>query len=229
VFDRTATWLGSTRGAAGLLVCALVFVTTLLVERLLFKTGVRRAAQRLGLGYPDSRAMGLALLISLVLLAFYPLFSLVTGAQVSLRGDWLWLALGLFAQHGLAEELLFRGFAFGHLREGRGFWRATWLSMVPFVTVHLLLLTSLSLPLALASIGLAIASSLPLAFLFDRAHQTIWAPALVHFAIHTIKLVDIPEALYTPAALAWMAICVAVPYLVFAFPQRLLTPGNRGH
>jgi hypothetical protein len=93
----------------------------------------------------------------------------------------------------------------------------------------MLLLTSLSLPLALASIGLAAASSLPLAFLFDRGHQTIWAPALVHFAIQTIKLVSIPKAFDTPAALAWMAISVAVPYLVFAFPQRFLTPGGRGH
>jgi membrane protease YdiL (CAAX protease family) len=147
VFDRAATWLGSLRGEAGLLVCALVIIATLLVERLLFKTGLRQVVERLGLGYPNLRAMRVALLVSLILLAFFPLFSLVSGVQVSLQSDWLWLAFGLFAQHGLAAELLFRGFTFGHLRAGHTFWRATWLSLVPFVAVHLLLLTSLSLPL----------------------------------------------------------------------------------
>ena len=132
-----------------------------------------------------------------------------------MRGDWFWLAFGLFAQHGIAEELLFRGFTFGHLRAGRTFWRAAFLSLVPFVAVHLLLLTSLSLPLALASISLAVASSLPFAYLFDRGHRTIWAPALLHFAAHAIKLVNILDAFYTPAALAWMATCAVVPYLVF--------------
>ena len=46
---------------------------------------------------------------------------------------------GLFAQAGIAEELLFRGYLFGHLREGRSFWRAALLSMPPFLAVHLLL------------------------------------------------------------------------------------------
>jgi hypothetical protein len=87
-------------------------------------------------------------------------------------------------------------------------------------------LTTLSLPLALASISLAIASSLPLAYLFDCGHRTIWAPALLHFTMHAIKLVNIPEVFYTPAALAWMAICALVPYLIFAFPQSFFTFGQ---
>jgi membrane protease YdiL (CAAX protease family) len=223
VLDRTATWLGSLRGEAGLLVCAIVVVTTLVVERLLFKTGLRQAKQQLGLGYPNSRAMWAALLISLILLAFFPLFSLTTGMPISLRSDWLWLAFGLFAQHGLAEELLFRGFTFGHLRAGRTFWRAAFLSLVPFVAVHLLLLASLSLPLALASITLAVASSLPLAYMFDRGGRTIWAPALLHFATHTIKLVNIPDAAYTSTALGWIMTCAVVPYLVFIFPRGFFT------
>ena len=102
-----------------------------------------------------------------------------------------------------------------------------WWPWVPFVAVHLLLLTSLSLPIALASISLAVASSLPFAYLFDRGHRTIWAPALLHFVVHAIKLVNIPDAFYTPVVLAWMATCAMVPYLVFAFPQRFFTPDQR--
>jgi hypothetical protein len=41
VLDRSAAWLGSLRGEAGLWVCALVIVTTLLVERVLFKTSIQ--------------------------------------------------------------------------------------------------------------------------------------------------------------------------------------------
>lgn len=227
VLDRTAAWLGSLRGEAGLLVCALVIVTALGVERLFFKTSGRQAWQRLGLGYPNPRAIFAVLGVSLVMLAFYPLFSIVTGAPVSLREDWLWLAFGLFAQHGISEELLFRGFTFGHLREGRSFWRAAFLALVPFVAVHLLLLASLSLPLALASIVLAVASSFPLAYLYDQGYRTMWAPALLHFAVHTIKLVNFPEDFSMPAMLGWVAICVVVPYLVFAFPQRFFTSGRR--
>jgi membrane protease YdiL (CAAX protease family) len=226
VLDRAAAWLGSLRGEAGLLVCAIVIVTALGVERLLFRTAFRQGAKRLGLGYPNPRVMLVTLGISLLMLTFYPLFSFVTGAPVSLRSDWLWLALGLFAQHGIAEELLFRGFTFGHLREGRTFWRAAFLSLIPFVAVHLPLLVSLDLPLALASIGLAVATSFPFAYLFDRGYKTIWAPALLHFITHTIKLVEIPLAFYTPAAVVWMAICGLLPYLVFAIPQRFFAPGR---
>jgi membrane protease YdiL (CAAX protease family) len=224
VLDRAAAWLGSLRGEAGLLVCAIVIVTALGVERLLFKTSFWQGAKRLGLGSPNPRVMGVTLGISLLMLAFYPLFSFVIGVPVSLRSDWPWLILGLFAQHGIAEEMLFRGFTFGHLREGRTFWRAAFLSLVPFVAIHLLLLASLDLPLALASIILAVASSLPLAYLFDRGYRTIWAPALLHFITHTIKLVDIPTPFYTPAAVAWIVICALLPYLVFVFSERFFTP-----
>jgi hypothetical protein len=54
-------------------------------------------------------------------LAFYPGYVLVSGTELTLRSNWLWLAIGVFAYHGLAEELMWRGYAFRRLRQGRTF------------------------------------------------------------------------------------------------------------
>jgi len=56
--------------------------------------------------------------------------------SIRLRSDALMLALGMFAQGGIAEEVVFRGFLFRRLRITRTFWRAACLAAVPFVIVH---------------------------------------------------------------------------------------------
>jgi membrane protease YdiL (CAAX protease family) len=161
-------------------------------------------------------AAGAAVLIALFLLASLPSLGRLTGASLSLRPDWWWLVPGLFAQHGLAEETLFRGYAFRHLRESHGFWSAASLSLVPFAAIHLLLLAVLPLPVALTSLLVAVAFAFPAAHLFEAGRATIWAPAIIHFAAHLIKLID-PEAITVPLQLAWAGAVLAVPYLAFAF------------
>jgi membrane protease YdiL (CAAX protease family) len=122
---------------------------------------------------------------------------------------------GLFAQAGIAEEVLFRGYLFGHLRVGRTFWRAAAVSMLPFVSVHLVLFLSMPWPIALASVLLAVVISFPLARLFELGGNTIWAPALLHFVIQaTVKIVVFPHGAQS-FALAWMAASAIVPLLVF--------------
>ena len=226
VLERSATWLGSNMGEAGALVCAFVILAALVVERLLFGIGPRRALRRLGFGHPNGRAVLAGSLVALVMISFYPIFHLITGAQISLRDGWILMALGLFLQHGIAEEVLFRGYLFRHLREGRSFWRAAFLSMVPFVAVHLLLLTYLDFATAFASILVAVATAFPLAYMFERDNNTIWTPALLHGAAHGIKLVSIPDGVFPTAALIWFAVVAAVPYLVFAFPKSYFEPGK---
>jgi membrane protease YdiL (CAAX protease family) len=122
---------------------------------------------------------------------------------------------GLFAQAGIAEEVLFHGYLFGHLRVGRTFWRAAAASMLPFVSVHLVLFLSMPWPIALASVLLAVVISFPLARLFELGGNTIWAPALLHFVIQaTVKIVVFPHGAQS-FALAWMAASAIVPLLVF--------------
>ena len=219
VLDQTATRTGSLYGQAGLFVGGATVATAIAVEALLFRRPPRRALRELGYGVPALRALGAALVIGLLLLASLPLLAFLTGTSLALRADWWWLAPGLFAQHGLAEETLFRGYAFRHLRAGRAFWPAAALSLVPFVAIHVLLLAVLPLPLALTSVLVAVAFAFPAADLFEGGRGTVWAPALLHFGAHLPKLAE-PAGFTLPLQLAWSAAVLALPYLAFAFRLR---------
>jgi membrane protease YdiL (CAAX protease family) len=219
VLDQTASRTGSLYGQAGLAVAAATLAAAVAVEALLFRRRPRPAVRALGYGRPAARAVGVALGLLLLLLALLPAVASLTGARLTLRPDWWWLAPGLFAQHGLAEETLFRGYAFRHLRVGRGFWRAAALSLVPFAAIHVLLLAVLPPALALTSVVVAIAFAFPAAYLFEGGRGTVWAPAILHFGAHLIKLGD-PAEISVPLQLAWSGAVLAVPYLAFAVPLR---------
>jgi membrane protease YdiL (CAAX protease family) len=221
VLDRTAQLTHSILGEAGVLICIVVLATTFGVEKLIFKQTIPDALRSLGLGSPDLRTMLVAIFIGVMLLAFYPAFSLVTGAKLTLHDRWIGMSLGLFAQAGAAEEVLFRGYLFGHLRRGRTFWHAARLSLLPFVAVHTLLFTSLDWKIAVASTLLAVATTFPLCYLYDRNRYTIWASAFLHWIIQgAIKLIIIPDSFSLPIALGWMAMCATIPYVVFVFREQ---------
>ena len=133
---------------------------------------------------------------------------------------------GLFAQAGIAEEALFRGYLFGRLRRGRSFWHAAALAAVPFVLVHLILFATMPWQVALAAVLLSVILSFPLAYLFELGGNTIWAPALLHFTVQgAIKVLELPGDTALP--LVWMAASAALPYLVFLFrPAGHQTPGT---
>ena len=216
LFQWTAAALGSDRGQAGVVVAALIVLAMLGVERVLFGQPPRVAAHRLGLGWPAARGVLCAVVVGVALLAVIPVHIAVTGAPWSPYPRWPWLLPGLFAQAGIAEEVLFRGYLFRHVRDGRPFWRAALLAMVPFVAVHLLLLLTLPWPLALASIALAAAMSFPLAYLFELGGRTIWAPAVVHFVAQgAIKVVVVPGEPGQHLPFVWIAACAVVPWVVF--------------
>lgn len=87
VFDRTAQLTQSTLGEVGVLICAVVLVTTFGVEKLIFKQSTLDALRSLGLGCPSLRTMLVAIFIGVMLLAFYSAFSVVTGAKLTLRDN----------------------------------------------------------------------------------------------------------------------------------------------
>ncbi len=215
-FDRLAAQLGSTRGEAGLVVCAVIVALAMLVERWLTRAPLRVCVVALGLGMPAARALLAAAALVAALLACLPLLAALTGVELALRAGAAWLALGMLAQGGVAEELLFRGFMYRHLRRTRAFWRAAALSAVPFAAAHVPLLWSLDTTVALLALGMAIAWSFPLAWLFDRAHGSIWPGALVHAAMQSgIKLLVDDVAEFQSLAVAWVALGIAAPWLLF--------------
>jgi membrane protease YdiL (CAAX protease family) len=217
--SATTSLTNSLYGEYGLLACALVLVAALAVERVGFGLRPRPALRALGLGRPTGRALAASLAIVLLMLATWPLYARATGMTLTLRADWAWLALGIVAQYGVAEEVIFRGYLFGHLREGRTFRRALLLATLVFAVAHLPMLATNGPAVGTAGLLLAVVASLPFVWLYERGGATIWAPVVVHAAAHAPKLLA-PGTLDATAELAWIAVVMAVPYLAFLLLRR---------
>jgi membrane protease YdiL (CAAX protease family) len=223
LFQWSAGVLASNRGEAGLIVGLLVVTATIAAERFLFGQRVGVAARALGLGMPRVKGLFVVVVICAVLACIVYVFAQLTGASLGRFPLWISLIPGLFAQAGIAEEILFRGYLFRHLRCGRSFWRAATIAMLPFVGVHVFLFFTMPWPIALAAVLLAVALSFPLAHLFELGGATIWAPALLHFVIQgTVKVVVPSGSGGSAFPLVWMAAGAIVPWLslLVGRPQR---------
>lgn len=203
-----------------LLITGAVLVVALVVEIGLFRQNWRQALLALGLGWSGWRALGVALLISALQLAAYPLITWLTGYRWTLPPNWPWTMVGIFALHGVAEEVLYRGYLFGRLRHGRTFWRAAWLAVLLFALSHLPILWNQGLIVGGMAVALAIGSSFPFAYLYEQGRNTIWAPALVHAAVDTVIPLLAAGGMANggqQAALIWMALSMVLPYVAFVF------------
>lgn len=211
----SATALGSFRGEAGIAVGVLVVAACLIAQRVLWGMRISVAIHALGLGRPAARSLCAAAGVGAILLLTLPVFVITTGAHATTYPGWLLLLPGLFAQGGVAEEVLFRGYLFATIRRRHPFWRAAVISAGPFVAAHLLLFATMSWPVAFAATALAFVTSFPLAHLFELGGRTIWAPAFVHFTMQgAVKVVEMSGS-PTGYAMMWMAACAVVPWLVF--------------
>jgi membrane protease YdiL (CAAX protease family) len=220
IFQWSATVLGSDRGQAGMIVGALVVAATMLAERLWFAPTLTAAARALGLGAPRRAGLLVAIAIGILLVSVVPLYARIAGTSWNLETGFHRLLPGLFAQAGIAEEVLFRGYLFGHLRRGRSFARAATLSMIPFVAVHLLMFFTMPWPIALAALLLAVAISFPMAHLFELGGATIWPPALLHFVVQgTVKVVALGGEPASAFPLVWMAAGIVIPMLALLIPR----------
>ena len=218
LFQWSAATLGSDRGQAGLIVGMLVVAATFAVERLIAGRRLAAIPQSLGLGRP--RPAGILVAAAVASAIVIPAFAWVTNSSAAVAPGALSLVPGLFAQAGIAEETLFRGYLFGHLRAGRSFWSAAWLSMLPFVAVHLFLFFTMPWPVALAAVLLSVVISFPLAHLYELGGKTIWAPALLHFAIQgAVKVVTISGDASASFPFVWMAASGILPQLALLVPR----------
>lgn len=216
MFQVVASALGSERGEAGILIGVLVVLGLVCAERWLFAVPLRIAPRQLGLTTPSARSIIVAAIVGGALLAVIPAFALATATPLAMAPGWALMLPGLFAQAGIAEEALFRGYLFGHVYRGRGFWRAAMLSIAPFAAAHLYLFVVLPWPVALASVLLAVLISPPLAHLYAVGGNTIWAPALLHLVVQgALKIVTLPTEAATTLPVLWIAACAVLPYCVF--------------
>jgi membrane protease YdiL (CAAX protease family) len=171
-----------------------------------------------GAARPRGRALAVAALVSLAIVGGQLLAAAAIGAPLRLPADWPAVLIGVLLFHGLAEELVWRGFAFAHLRQGRTFRRAVLLSMPLIALTHLPVVVGSGVAVGAAAILVAAVTCLPLAHLWERGGRTLWAPALVHAAVDAFKLFEpTGEPAFT---LALAAVGLLVPLLALAFGDR---------
>jgi membrane protease YdiL (CAAX protease family) len=181
------------------------------------------ALSALGWGRANRRAVLVSVILSCILLAFFPIISLVWSVPMELRHDWLWIFVGSFVLNGIGEETLFRGFIFGHLRRtGLSFVRAGLISLLIFTAIHLLLFVQNTFVAAMAFTIIALLGSFPLALLFERAGFSIWPTVILHVTVHTIRLVMVSEPYTMTVFLAWLGLQLVMTFLIWAFRGNLL-------
>jgi membrane protease YdiL (CAAX protease family) len=218
LFHWSATALESDRGQRGLLVAAIVVAATIAADQLLLRRPRSGLMDRLGLRRPrvESVVVAGATAVPLLLVALFFVLTQPRAAPATFYPGWIALLPGLFAQAGVAEEVLFRAYLFGQVRIGRTFWHAATLSMLPFVGVHLLMFATMPWPVALAGIALAAIISFPQAYLFELGGNMIWAPAFLHFVIQAVPKILVFSDDAQAFALIWISASALVPLVVLA-------------
>lgn len=220
VLNAVATVTRSNYGEGGALVFGAVLCTLLLIQGLLFREKPAEALQEAGFVRPNASGLAAGMIVTLLLLIVLVILGLNLSVQLTLREGWPVLMLGLALQGGISEEVVFRGFLFRKLRTGRTFWSAAWIAMIPFVLAHLYLFVTMEPMVATAATLVAVSTSFPLSRLFEMSGNSIWPPALVHFATHLVKLVVFAEANFARAQLFWMAAVCFLPWVVFCFKEQ---------
>jgi len=124
-------------------------------ERLVFGRRSPELLRGLGLGRPVSQAVAAAAVVALAVVGAGLLAATALGAALRPRPDWPAVLLGVLLFHGLAEELVWRGFAFAHLRRGRTFRRAALLSTPLIALTHVPLVAEAGPAVGLAAMVVA--------------------------------------------------------------------------
>lgn len=204
-------------GRLGLPIVAAVLLVALVVERVLYRQSPADGFRALGFGRPTGRSLAVVTAVCVPVLVVP---WLLVGAVPTMRPGWPWLLLGIFAFHGLAEELVWRGYAYRRLREGRSFGRAVLLTMPLVAVAHVPVLVRSGVAVGLAALAVAAVTSIPFAHLWEMGRGTIWAPALLHTAIDAFKLVDVPADATVAYSLALAGVSIVVPLLALLVPRR---------
>jgi len=206
VLQGAASALGSTRGEWGLVVGFLVVGAGIVIQQIFHN----ETWKELGLTAPVGRGIWAALLLAAVLLV---LGNVLAGGAMELVPAAPWLLLGVFAQGGIAEELVFRGYLFGHIRRTRPFWKATLISAIPFALVHFALVLTLPWTIALTAIAMSVVMTFPLSWLYELGGRTIWAPAVLHTVLQAVpKLIMLDSATFQ---IGWMVGGMIVAWSAF--------------
>jgi membrane protease YdiL (CAAX protease family) len=118
--------------------------------------------------------------------------------------------------NGIAEEVIHRGFVFGHLRRGRSFASAATISALLFAAQHLYIIATTGWTIGLAAVFLALLLSYPMAFVFERGGYSIVLPAILHTSSNApVFVFAIPSDLMAAALVPHMGAVLFCLYTVF--------------
>lgn len=158
-----------------------------------FSANLRDSLSAVGLRRTSLYAVWVALFGALPILSVYAYFGYV-GGGFSPRENWFpWLLKFVLAQ-GIWEECLFRGFAYGRLRDlGYSFYKAASVAAILFGAVHLFNIVSLGISAeAIFNISVSVIYGFFVTFaacaIYEIAGRSIFPFAIVHVLIDGINL-----------------------------------------
>lgn len=192
------------------------------LERLFLSHSLPETLRALGFVGADRALLSMAVLVSVPMWVFLPIFGWMQGAAPSLRPGWLALLAGVILVNGITEEVIHRGFVFGHLRRDRSFAAAATLSAVLFAAQHLYIIAINGAIVGVSSVILALLLAYPLAFMFERGGRSIAGPAILHTSSNApMMIIGLPDEIRAMAIVPHMGIVLASMYLVFLFRRRV--------
>lgn len=211
--------------AAGKSAAALVgLAAAFLVQALLLRErDPQRVLRSLGFGRPDVRVLWASGVVSVMLLASLPSLVAASGGVFVLPDNWPMLALSILLLNGIAEETVYRGFLFHRLHMMYTFRKAVMLGTLLAAAAHVPIVATAGPVVGALAILVAVLTFLPFAVLFERGHNTLWAPAVVHFAADCIIPLG-ALGLVTPIAIGYWMIaqvvaCYAAALAVVLYPR----------
>lgn len=214
-----------------ILLCAWGVGATLAAERLLFSRTWRQTWPVVGFVPARLAALVVALLAGLPMWLFLPLLAWFQDTPIRLQPDWPGLLLGVILVNGITEEVLHRGFVFGHLQQAHSFARAATLSALLFAAQHLYLIFSIGWMPGLASVLLAALLGFPLAYSYARGGNSLGGPAILHTSSNAPMLIlALPPGFAASVLVPYMGVVLVSIYLVFVFdrvPARPVAQGLR--
>jgi len=194
-------------------------------ELVLSHTAPHDLGRRLGLGRPTARALAVAAIVGGAVLATYVGVGAALDIELEVRSNWPAVLAGVLLFHGVAEELVWRGFAFGHLRRTATFRRAVVRTIPLLALTHVPIMVNTGVGVGALAVVSAAVTCLPLALLWERGGRTIWAPALLHGLIGTWQLFD-RDSYGTEFGLVIVGTSILVPLAACAFGDRWYGTGE---
>ena len=191
------------------------------LEMILYKKGLSIALSDIGITRFSWTGIRITALFLLPLLVFYPIFSLLTNTPLAIRPNWQWFFISALLINGLAEETMMRGFVFRHLREGRQFWSAAALSSLYFAAYHLVLIFTVGVLFGVVGAVIAFATGFLTAYIYERGHNTIWAPALLHAVNNAlIYIFVLPTDIQPSATVLYLVVGFAITIFMLVWAYR---------